>query len=157
MTKLHFEVFPAVLAAPSGTGKTTIARELVSRSDDYVFSVSATTRPPRPDRLIALATHNKVVGIGETGLDYYYDHSPRPRQVESFQVHIEAVRQTGLPLIVHARDADDDLIRVLRAAHRDAPFSGVIHCFTAGPELARAALDLGLYISVAGVVTSMRV
>ena len=106
-----------------------------------------------PDRLIALTAHDKVVGIGETGLDYYYEHSPRPRQIDSFQVHIEAAHRTGLPLIVHARDADDDLIRVLRAAHRDAPFTGVIHCFTAGAALAHAALDLGLYISIAGIVT----
>jgi TatD DNase family protein len=106
-----------------------------------------------PERLVELAGHEKVVGIGETGLDYYYEHSPRERQIESFRAHIQAARATGLPLIVHSRDADDDTVSVLRECHAEAPFPGLIHCFTAGPALARAALDLGLYISVAGVVT----
>ena len=133
--------------------------DIAERYDNVFCSVGvhpheAEPEGPRdPDRLIALAAHDKVVGIGETGLDYYYEHSPPARQIESFQAHIEAARRTGLPLIVHARDADDDLIRVLRDAHRDGPFTGVIHCFTAGRALADAALDLGLYISIAGIVT----
>ena len=106
-----------------------------------------------PDRLIALAAHEKVVGIGETGLDYYYEHSPRAAQQASFRAHIQAARATGLPIIVHSREADDDSVAILREARGDGPFSGVIHCFTAGPALAAAALDLGLYISVAGIVT----
>jgi TatD DNase family protein len=106
-----------------------------------------------PERLIELAAHAKVVGIGETGLDYYYEHSPRARQQESFRAHIHAARQSGLPVIVHTRDADQDTIAILREARAEGPFTGVIHCFTAGAELARAALDLGLYISVAGIVT----
>lgn len=106
-----------------------------------------------PDRLIALATRDKVVGIGETGLDYYYEHSAKTRQQESFRTHIAAARATGLPLIVHSRDADEDTVALLREGHAEGPFPGLIHCFTAGPELARAALDLGLYISVAGIVT----
>ena len=104
-------------------------------------------------RLVALAGHPKVVGIGETGLDYYYEHAPRERQRDSFRSHLRAARTTGLPVIVHSRDADDDTVALLREAWEEGPFTGVIHCFTAGPDLAQAALDLGLYISVAGIVT----
>jgi TatD DNase family protein len=104
-------------------------------------------------RLVALAAHPKVVGIGETGLDYYYEHAPRDRQRDSFRAHIVAARETGLPVIVHARDADDETADLLRREHGQGPFSGVLHCFTAGPELARTALDLGLYISISGIVT----
>ncbi len=106
-----------------------------------------------PKRLVALAAHPKVVGIGETGIDYYYEHSPREAQRRSFRAHLEAARQSGLPVIVHSRDAEEDTIAILEEEHARAPFTGVIHCFTAGPALARAALGLGLYISVAGVVT----
>ena len=106
-----------------------------------------------PDRLIELAADPKVVGIGETGLDFYYEHSPRAEQEASFRAHIAASRETGLPLIVHSRDADEDTIRVLREEQAAGAFPGVIHCFTAGPALAEAALDLGFYISVAGIVT----
>jgi TatD DNase family protein len=106
-----------------------------------------------PARLIELADHPEVVGIGETGLDFYYEHSPRAAQERSFRAHIAAARQTGLPLIVHARDADDDTVRVLRQEQASGPFAGVIHCFTAGPALAEAALELGFYISIAGVLT----
>lgn len=106
-----------------------------------------------PERLVALSGREEVVGIGETGLDYFYEHSPRERQRVSFRAHIAAARETGLPLIVHTRDADADTIAILRDEHAKGPFSGVIHCFTAGPELARTALDLGLYISVAGILT----
>jgi TatD DNase family protein len=105
------------------------------------------------DKLIELAGHDKVVGIGETGLDYYYEHSPREAQKVSFRSHIEAARETGLPLIVHARDADDDTVAMLKEEHAKGPFPGVIHCFTAGPELAAAALQIGFYISLAGIVT----
>jgi len=106
-----------------------------------------------PDRLIDLAGHDKVVGIGETGLDYFYEHSPRAAQQASFRSHIAAARETGLPLIVHARDADDDTVAVLKDEHAKGAFPGVIHCFTAGPELAKAALEIGFYISLAGIVT----
>jgi len=106
-----------------------------------------------PDRLIELAGRDKVVGIGETGLDYYYEHAPREAQLVSFRAHIAAARATGLPLIVHARDADDDTVAVLQEEYAKGAFPGVIHCFTAGPELARAALEIGFYISLAGIVT----
>lgn len=134
-------------------------RAIAERFEDVYCSVgvhpheAAEEGPSGPERLIALAAHDKVVGIGETGLDYFYEHSPRPRQQVSFRAHIQAARQTGLPLIVHSRDADADTIEILREEHADGAYPGVIHCFTAGPELAAAALELGLYISLAGIVT----
>jgi TatD DNase family protein len=100
--------------------------------------------------LVARAGHPKVVGIGETGLDFYYDHSPRPRQAELFRAHAAAARETGLPLIVHTRDADPETIRILR---EEQPPSAVIHCFSTGQELADAAIELGFYISLSGIVT----
>ncbi len=106
-----------------------------------------------PAPLVEAARHPKVVGIGETGLDYYYEHSPRPQQIANFRAHIEAGRQTGLPVIVHTRDADDDTIRILREEMRSRPFTGLIHCFTGTKALADAALELGLYISVSGIAT----
>ena len=106
-----------------------------------------------PDRLVELAQAPEVVGIGETGLDFYYEHSPRKAQEISVRSHIAAARETGLPLIVHARDADDDTVRVLREEYAAGPFPGVIHCFTAGPALAEAALEIGFAISLAGILT----
>ena len=103
--------------------------------------------------LIAEAAHPKVVGIGETGLDYYYEHSPREPQRANFRSHIAAARQTGLPVIVHTRDADDDTIEILRDEMGKGAFTGLIHCFTGTQRLADAALDLGLYISVSGIAT----
>jgi len=101
-------------------------------------------------QLVALAAHARVVGIGETGLDFHYDHSPRPRQAELFRAHCAASRETGLPLIVHTREADAETIRIL---HEERPPSGVIHCFSTGRELAEKALELGFYISLSGIVT----
>jgi TatD DNase family protein len=106
-----------------------------------------------PAILIEHAKHPKVVGIGETGLDYYYEHSPREQQIVNFRHHIEAARQTGLPLIVHARDADDDTIAVLNEEMARAPFTGLLHCFTGTRRLADAALALGFSISVSGIAT----
>jgi len=94
-----------------------------------------------------------VVGIGETGLDYYYDNSPRDMQRAGFRRHIEAARQTGLPVIVHARDADSDCAEILTDEMGKGSFSGVIHCFTASRAFADTALSLGLYISISGIVT----
>ncbi|MEK9671481.1 MAG: TatD family hydrolase [Rhodospirillaceae bacterium] len=106
------------------------------------------------ETLVAMAKHPKVVGIGETGLDFYYERSPRDVQERQFRAHIDAARESGLPLIVHTRDADDDTIRVMRESHdQDGPFPGLIHCFSAGQEVADAALDMGLYISISGIVT----
>jgi TatD DNase family protein len=107
------------------------------------------------DRLVNLARHPKVVGIGEAGLDYFYDKSPRDRQKQVFATHIDAARRSGLPLIVHSREADDDTIALLEAgAERDGQkLTGVIHCFTSTQKLADAALRLGFYISLSGIVT----
>lgn len=104
-------------------------------------------------RLVAEAAHPKVVGIGETGLDYYYEHSPRAPQQRNFRTHITAARAAGLPVIVHTRDADDDTIAILREEMEKGPFTGLIHCFTGTQRLADAALDMGLYISVSGIAT----
>lgn len=103
--------------------------------------------------LIAEAAHPKVVAIGETGLDYYYEHAPRAPQQENFRSHIAAARQTKLPVIVHTRDADDDTIAILRDEMGKGAFTGLIHCFTGTQMLADAALELGLYISVSGIAT----
>lgn len=109
-------------------------------------------------RLAELARHPKVVGIGEAGLDYFYDKSPRDRQREVFATHVEAARVTGLPLIVHSRDADEDTVRLLETgAKKGGPgepkLTGVIHCFTSTQYLADAALAMGFYISLSGIVT----
>jgi len=103
--------------------------------------------------LLRLADHPKVVGFGETGLDFYYEHSPKADQEHSFRAHIAAARDAGLPLVVHSRDADPDTLRVLGDEYRQGPFTGLMHCFSSGPELAEGALALGLYISFSGIVT----
>jgi TatD DNase family protein len=100
--------------------------------------------------LAALAAHPRVVGIGETGLDFHYDHSPRDIQEAVFRAHIAASRATRLPLIIHAREADDDVARILR---EERPPPGVLQCLSSGRALAEAALDLGFYISISGIVT----
>jgi TatD DNase family protein len=100
--------------------------------------------------LVALAAHPKVVGIGETGLDFHYDLSPRDVQEQVFRAHIEASKATGLPLIIHAREADDDIARILED---ERPPPGVLHCFSSGRGLAEAALGLGFYVSISGIVT----
>ena len=105
------------------------------------------------ETLIALATRDKVVGIGETGLDYFYDLSPRDVQQQVFQAHIDAARATGLPLVVHTRDADDDMIRMLEKNFESRPFKILLHCYTSGPELARRAAALGAWFSVSGIAT----
>lgn len=105
------------------------------------------------DRLIAAAAHRKVIGIGETGLDYYYDHSDRERQKSIFRSHIVAARETGLPLIVHTRDAEEDTAQILQEEMGKGAFTGIIHCFTASADFAQKALALGLHISLSGIVT----
>ena len=105
------------------------------------------------DALLAEAVHPKVVGIGETGLDYFYEHAPRAQQMENFRAHIAAGRQAGLPVIVHTREADDDTIAILEDEMGKGAFRGLIHCFTGTQRLADAALSLGFYISVSGIAT----
>lgn len=104
-------------------------------------------------RLVELAKHPKVVGIGEAGLDYFYDQSPRERQKEVFRTHIEASRKSGLPLIVHSREADEDTVTLLQEGAAKGGLTGVIHCFTSTQYLADEALKLGFYISLSGIVT----
>ena len=103
------------------------------------------------DDLIALAQHPKFVGIGETGLDYHYTSESAEAQQASLRIHIAAARQTGLPLIIHARAADDDMARILTEEYRNGAYTCVMHCFSSGAELARAALDLGFYLSMSGI------
>ena len=104
-------------------------------------------------RLIDAASHRKVVAIGETGLDYHYDHSDRARQAANFRSHIAAARETRLPLVIHTRDAEDDTLAILRDERGQGAFGGIIHCFTASQGFAEQALALGFYISLSGIVT----
>jgi TatD DNase family protein len=134
-------------------------REIAAQFDNVWCSVGIhphdAAKEPLADAssLLALTGDAKVVGIGETGLDYFYDHSPRERQAENFRHHIAAARQSGLPLIVHTRDADDDLAAILREETAKGAFTGVLHCFSSGQALAELALELGFYISVSGMAT----
>ena len=104
-------------------------------------------------KLIERAAHPRVVGIGESGLDYFYDHSDRARQQASFRAHIAACRETGLPLVVHTREAEDDTAEILADEMGKGAYPGVIHCFTASGDFADKALALGFYISISGIVT----
>ena len=103
--------------------------------------------------LVEATDHARVIAIGECGLDYYYDKSDRQAQRERFRAHIEAARQTGLPLIVHTRDAEDDTAEMIVTAVKGGGIRGVLHCFTGSAELARKALDVGFFISLSGIVT----
>jgi len=104
-------------------------------------------------QLLKLAEHPKVVGFGETGLDYYYEHSPREAQQQNFRAHIEAARIAKLPVIIHTRDADDDTARILEEEMAKGAFPGLVHCFSSGRALGEKAVDLGLYISLSGILT----
>ncbi len=133
--------------------------DLVERYDDVFGTVGI--HPHEAERepdvaveaLVTRAEHPKIVGIGETGLDYYYDNAPRHMQQVNFRAHIKAARITGLPVIIHTRDADDDCAAILSEEMEEGAFTAVVHCFTAGPALAKVALELGLYISISGIVT----
>ena len=104
-------------------------------------------------KLASLASHPRVVGIGETGLDFFYDLSPREIQAQVFAAHIDAARETGLPLVVHSRDADEVMAQMLEEAHAQGVFKLLLHCYTSGPELARRAAALGAFFSVSGIAT----
>jgi TatD DNase family protein len=103
------------------------------------------------DELVKLSAHPKFVGIGETGLDYHYTADSAEIQKTSLRVHIQAAQETGLPLIIHARAADEDMARILSEEYANAPYSCVMHCFSSSAELAKAALDLGFYLSMSGI------
>jgi len=105
------------------------------------------------ERLIEASAHPKVIAIGETGLDYYYDHSDRERQRQSFRAHIAASRETKLPLIIHTRDAEDDTAAILADEMGKGAFPALIHCFTASGAFADTVLEMGLFISISGIVT----
>jgi len=114
--------------------------------------MSAADEPmARVDELVALAAHPKFVAIGETGLDYHYTAESAELQQQSLRIHIAAARETGLPLIIHARDADADMARILSEEYRNGAYSCVMHCFSSGPDLARAALEMGFYLSMSGI------
>ncbi len=108
---------------------------------------------PTPEAIVAEAQHPKVIGIGESGLDYFYDKAPRDIQQESFRCHIRAAQLSGLPLCIHARDADDDIAEILRDEAGKGAFSFLLHCFSSTRALAEAALELGGYISLSGILT----
>lgn len=128
------EAHPPVFYA-AGTHPMSVASEPMATAED----------------LISIARHPKCVGIGETGLDYHYTAETAEVQQTSLRIHIEAARATGLPLIIHARDADDDMARILGEEYRKGAYTCVMHCFSSSPELARAALDLGFYLSMSGI------
>ena len=108
------------------------------------------------DALVRIAAHPRLVAIGETGLDYHYTRDSMAAQQESLRIHIEAARRTGLPLIIHARDADADMARILTEEHRAGAYSCVMHCFSSGRALAEAALDLGFCLSMSGIAAFPR-
>ena len=105
------------------------------------------------NELLDLLHHLKIIGVGETGLDYHYETIDRKYQQESFMIHIEAARQTGMPLIIHTRNADDDMAAILEEAMIYSPFKAMLHCFSSSEKLAKKALDLGLYLSFSGMIT----
>jgi TatD DNase family protein len=162
---------PAVLARARAAGVTAMLN-ISTRASEWDAVIGVAEREPdvwasvgihpheadvHPDvetgTLVERAKHPRVIGIGESGLDFYYDHSDRDRQRESFRAHIAAARETGLPIIVHTRDAEDDTYRILADEMGKGAYRGVIHCFTASADFARKALDLGFYISLSGIVT----
>lgn len=134
-------------------------KAIIERYDNIYASIG--THPmnagEEPDvtteELVEIARHPKVVAIGEAGLDYHYQHSTREAQEQGLRTHIAAARTTGLPLVIHSRDADDDMARILREEHAAGPFPAVLHCFTGGAALAEAAVRLGHYVSFSGILT----
>lgn len=143
----------------SRLGEFPAIRAIAEANDDIYCSVgvhphdSGDDAPVSEDELVEAASHPKVVGIGETGLDFYYDNSPREAQEANFRTHIAAARVTQLPLIVHTRDADERTVEILTEEYAKGPFPGLIHCFTAGPQLAEAVMKIGFYISLSGIIT----
>lgn len=134
-------------------------RAIAERHDNVFCSVGThphyadEERDIGPDAIVRLAEHPKVVAIGEAGLDYYRDNAPRADQEHGFRTHIAAARTSGLPLVIHTRDADADTARILEEEFSNGPFGIVLHCYTGGVELARRGLALGAYISFSGVLT----
>ncbi|MGR3463860.1 TatD family hydrolase [Limimaricola sp.] len=164
----------AVIARAVGAGVTrmvTICTKLknagsvraIAEAHDPVFWAAGTHPMSAADEplvsvedLVALADHPKMVGIGETGLDYHYTADSKGIQQESLRIHIEAARRTGLPLIIHARDADDDMARILSEEYAAGAYACMMHCFSSSAALGRAALDLGFYLSMSGIAAFPR-
>jgi TatD DNase family protein len=114
----------------------------------------AAAEPDVPvEEIVGRASHPRCVAIGEAGLDYHYNKSPRDVQQRVFRAHIAAARESGLPLVIHARDADEDMIRILSDEMRIGRYDAVLHCFSSGAELARTGVELGLYVSFSGILT----
>jgi len=140
-------------------GKSPMLRAIAERFDEVYCSVGThphhAAKEPNvtADDLIAAAQHAKVVAIGEAGLDYHYDNSPRNAQEKGFRTHIQAARETKLPLVIHAREADEDIARILEEECKRGGFPFVLHCFTGGDELARRGVALGGYVSFSGILT----
>lgn len=165
------EDFEEVLNRAKENGVTTILNagnnineleQQLELSEKYPFIYTAVGVHPhnaseykdiKAEDFIAQTKHKKVVGIGECGLDYYYDYSPKEEQVKVFIEQIRAAQQTGLPLIIHTRDADEDTIEILKEEYKKAPFSGEIHCFSSSKKLAEFALSIGFYLSASGIIT----
>ena len=143
-----------IATRPDGVGA---ARAIAERFPGVFFAAGVhpmkvtEVAPVTVADLVAIAAHPKCVGIGETGLDYHYTAETKAEQQASLRVHVEAARRTGLPLIIHARDADDDMARILAEEHRAGAYACVMHCFSSGAGLAGAALDLGFYLSMSGI------
>ena len=112
--------------------------------------------PKGPDDLVNNAAHPKVIAIGEAGLDYHYDYGPREAQAAGFKAHIEAAQATGLPLVVHTRDADADTLAILAEGLARAPYGCVIHCYSSTPELGHRAIEMGFHLGIGGVLTFKR-
>jgi TatD DNase family protein len=166
------EELPAVLAraAEAGVGQmVTIGTRLrqaaesqamAEAHDGVWFTVgvhphnAAQAPVPEPEAIAALTTHPKAVGIGESGLDYFYDKAPRPVQQDNFRAHIRAAQATGLPLAIHARDADEDIAQILQEERdRGGGFAFLLHCFSSGRQLAETAVETGGYVSFSGILT----
>ena len=134
-------------------------RQIAERYDDVYCTVGIhpheAASEPEIDvaRLVGLTRHPKVIGVGETGLDFYYDHSPRERQAEVFRTHIAAAREAGLPLIVHSRNADVETAELLKAGAADGALRGLIHCFSTTRQLSEKATEIGFLISLSGILT----
>lgn len=157
--RAHAAGVARVVTISTRVRKFTDLQAITERYDDVFCSIgthphnAAEESTVTAGDLLAAAKQPKVVAIGEAGLDYHYDHSPRDVQARSFRLHIAVSRETKLPLVIHAREADDDIARILEEESGKGVFPFVLHCFTGGPKLARRALALGGYISFTGILT----
>lgn len=137
-------------------------KAIAERYDNIFCSVG--THPHNADQeldfsaedIAKLAEHPKCVAIGEAGLDYFYDNAPREAQAQGLRTHIKAAQMTGLPLVIHSRDADEDMIAILSEGMEEGPYKAILHCFSSGRELAMRAVDMGMYVSLSGILTFKR-